>query len=62
MNNGSSWLYLWYKPIQKYVYVYDITYDAITGYPQFLIYEDGQWLRLSAKHFAPAPEWEEVIR
>lgn len=34
--------------------VYDITYDAITGYPQFLIYKDGQWLRMSAKHYKPA--------
>ena len=33
--------------------VYDITYDAITGYPQFLIYKDGQWLRVSAKHYRP---------
>lgn len=33
--------------------VYDITYDAMNGYPQFLIYEDGQWLRVSAKHYRP---------
>ena len=34
--------------------VYDITYDAVTGYPQFLIYKDAQWLRVSAKHYKPA--------
>ena len=32
--------------------VYDITYDK-AGYPHFLIYKDGQWLRMSAKHFRP---------
>ena len=32
--------------------VYDITYDR-NGYPHFLIYKDGQWVRLSAKHFKP---------
>ena len=31
--------------------VYDIRYDAISGYPQFLIYEDNQWLMKSAKHY-----------
>lgn len=32
--------------------VYDITYDK-AGYPHFLIYKDGQWLRMSAKYFKP---------
>lgn len=32
--------------------VYDITYDK-NGYPHFLIYKNGQWIRLSAKHFRP---------
>ena len=32
--------------------VYDITYDK-AGYPHFLVYKDGQWLRMSAKHFRP---------
>lgn len=32
--------------------VYDITYDK-AGYPHFLIYKDGQWLRMSAKYFRP---------
>lgn len=32
--------------------VYDITYDK-AGYPHFLIYKDGHWLRMSAKHFRP---------
>ena len=34
------------------VEVYDISYDS-AGYPHFLIYDSGQWLRVSAKHFAP---------
>lgn len=33
--------------------VYDIRYDAISGYPQFLIYDDNQWLMRSAKHYKP---------
>ena len=36
--------------------VYDITYDS-NGYPHFLIYEDGQWVRISAKHFMPKKEY-----
>ena len=32
--------------------VYDITYDK-AGYPHFLIYKDGQWIRQSAKYFTP---------
>ena len=32
--------------------IYDITYDS-TGQPQFLIYKDKQWVRMSAKHFIP---------
>lgn len=35
--------------------VYDITYDK-AGFPHFLIYKDGQWLRLSAKYFRPLME------
>lgn len=32
--------------------VYDITYDK-AGFPHFLIYKDGQWIRMSAKYFRP---------
>lgn len=32
--------------------VFDVTYDK-AGYPHFLIYKDGQWMRMSAKHFRP---------
>lgn len=32
--------------------VFDVTYDK-NGYPRFLIYNNGQWLRMSAKHFKP---------
>ena len=35
--------------------VYDIAYDK-AGYPHFLIYKDGQWLRMSAKYFRPYNE------
>jgi hypothetical protein len=40
------------KNNNKQYTVYDITYDK-AGYPHFLIYKDGQWLRMSAKHFRP---------
>ena len=40
------------KDSKEIIDVYDISYD-IKGYPHFLIYKYGQWLRLSAKHFAP---------
>ena len=32
--------------------VYDVTYNN-AGYPHFLIYKDGQWIRMSAKYFRP---------
>ena len=35
--------------------VFDITYDNV-GYPHFLIYKDGQWIRMSAKNFKPIKE------
>lgn len=45
-------------------YIYDITYDN-AGYPRFLVYKvdedgkNGQWVRMSAKHFRPctAEDW-----
>lgn len=42
--------------------VYDITYDK-AGYPHFLIYKDGQWLRMSAKYFRPYDkrDWSEML-
>ena len=40
--------------------VYDISYDS-SGYPHFLIYENGQWLRKSAKHFIPQKEYIDMI-
>ena len=42
-----------HKETEKLVDVYDIIYEPISGYPQFLIYEDNQWLRKSAKYFRP---------
>ena len=43
--------------------VYDITYDK-AGYPHFLVYKDGQWLRMSAKYFRPYNEedWSEMLK
>ena len=32
--------------------IFDIAYDS-NGYPLFLIYKDGQWIRVSAKYFTP---------
>lgn len=32
--------------------VYDVRYDS-SGYPHFLIYQNEQWLQVSAKHFRP---------
>ena len=41
------------KEDNKVFDIYDIRYDAISGFPQFLIYEDNQWLMRSAKLFKP---------
>ena len=41
-----------YKNQYKKVKIYDISYDS-TGYPLFLIYINGQWIRKSAKYFKP---------
>lgn len=32
--------------------VFDIIYNK-NGYPHFLIYRDGEWVRMSAKYFKP---------
>lgn len=40
--------------------VYDITYDN-NGYPHFLIYENGEWKRVSAKHYRPLTKDEEAL-
>lgn len=45
--------YIYGKP--RKVKIYDISYDS-TGYPIFLIYIDGQWIRKSAKYFRPIGE------
>lgn len=43
--------------------VFDITYNS-AGYPHFLVYKDGQWLRMSAKYFRPYDEkdWSEMLK
>lgn len=37
-------------------FVYDVRTDK-TGYPHFLVYDDGEWKYMSAKHFVPIEEW-----
>lgn len=55
-------LELFHSKKKTWMPVYDITYDN-KGYPHFLIYEDGQWKRVSAKHFKPNPEeYEEWMK
>lgn len=52
----SNLLKMWYvydEPTK--VTIYDISYNS-TGYPIFLIYIDGQWIRKSAKYFRPIGE------
>ena len=34
----------------QYEIIYDVSYNK-SGYPMFLIYNDGQWIRKSAKYF-----------
>lgn len=34
----------------QYEIIYDVSYNK-SGYPMFLIYKDGQWIRKSAKYF-----------
>lgn len=36
--------------------VYDVAYDR-NGYAHFLVYRNKEWVRLSAKHFSPKPNW-----
>lgn len=54
--------YIMNKDNNKMCEVFDITYDN-AGYPHFLIYKDGQWIRMSAKHFRPCTgeDWEKEI-
>lgn len=40
------------KKNQTFVKVYDVRNDS-NGFPNFLIYKNGQWKYMSAKHFAP---------
>ena len=42
--------------------VFDVTYNKV-GYPRFLIYKDGVWIRMSAKHFRPytVEDWEKEL-
>ena len=50
--NDYTMVYIDKNSTEHIVVVYDITYDS-SGYPLFLIYLDGQWIRKSAKYFKP---------
>lgn len=41
------------------IIVYDITYDQC-GYPLFLIREEGQWKRRSAKYYVTEEELDKM--
>lgn len=49
---------MWYNPdlddpyMWQRVEIYDIAYDS-NGFPSFLMYYRGQWVRKSAKYFEP---------
>lgn len=45
-------LQLWSKEVNDWETIYDITYNKC-GFPVFLVWRDGKWLRRSAKHFTP---------
>jgi hypothetical protein len=51
LQNSGEMIYA-YKNCSQVVTIYDISYDS-NGYPLFLIYIDGQWIRKSAKYFKP---------
>lgn len=48
---------LLYKPDNIVYEIFDITYDNV-GFPQFLFYRQGQWLRKSAKEFTDDFEFD----
>ena len=52
MTNNFILKYVDKNSVEHVVQVYDVSYDS-NGYPIFLIYFDGQWIRKSAKHFKP---------
>lgn len=43
---------LLYKPDNTVYEIFDISYDS-DGFPLFLFYRNGEWLRKSAKYFTP---------
>jgi len=46
--------YGWVRGVGRPLTVYHVQMNK-KGYPHFLIYHDGQWLYVSAKHCTPAP-------
>lgn len=49
-------MFVEHKRTGKIFEVYDITYKLKTGRPSFLIYDNGQWLRVAPKHFKPCQD------
>jgi hypothetical protein len=47
---------LFYKPTEEYLQIYDVSYDKC-GYPLFLVYLNGAWVRKSAKNFMEYSPW-----
>ncbi len=45
---------VWHKAKNRWYTVYHVVQSK--GYPHFLIWDDGQWKYLSAKHFEPDEE------
>lgn len=43
---------LLYKPDNALYEIFDISYDS-DGFPLFLFYRNGEWIRKSAKYFTP---------
>lgn len=52
MNYGGDKMILLYKPDNAVYEIFDVSYDK-TGFPIFLFFRRGQWIRMSAKHFTP---------
>ena len=48
------------KKDDKIYEIYDVTYDK-AGYPHFLIYKNGEWVRMSAKYFRPVT-YTDIVR
>ena len=50
------------KNTNERVTIYKIRDDVNTGYPQFLFYQNDEWIWKSAKHFRPITRDEEMLK